>query len=97
MSMKECAETARALRIKRLRYQSWHRGCKETDMLLGLYCDHYLPGLGDDALDRYEAFLNEYDADIWAWVAYKEPCPKQEYQPLIIILQSIIPDSLKPA
>lgn len=96
MSMKECADDARTRRIKRLRYQSWHRGCKETDMLLGLYCDTYLSRLDDEELARYEAFLNEYDADIWAWVAYNEPAPKPEYAQLIKTLQSIIPDSVKP-
>ena len=70
-------------RRKRLRYQSWHRGCKETDLILGGYCDAHLATLDDATLDIFEALLEEDDADIWAWIVEKQPIPKQEYTPII--------------
>lgn len=70
-------------RLKRLRYQSWHRGCKETDVVLGNYCDAELAMLSDTELDLYEQLLNEDDWDIWQWVAYNTTPPNPEFLPLI--------------
>ena len=73
----------RDVRIKRLRYQSWHRGCKETDVVLGNYCDAHLEGLSDEELDLYEAFLEEDDYDIWQWIAYDKQPTNASYKELI--------------
>jgi len=55
-------------RLKRLRYRSWHRGCKETDLILGQFADKKLAGLAPEMLAIYERLLDENDADIWKWV-----------------------------
>lgn len=73
----------RDLWLKRLRYRSWHRGCKETDLVLGRYCDARIDALDEAALQRFEALLDEDDADIWAWLTDKTPCPKAEFNPLL--------------
>lgn len=73
----------RDLWLKRLRYRSWHRGCKETDLVLGRYCDARIETLDEAALSRFEAMLDEEDSDIWAWLTDKTPCPKPEYLPLL--------------
>ena len=77
----------RDLWLKRLRYRSWHRGCKETDLVLGRYCDAAIEGLSDADLHRFEALLDEDDADIWAWLTEKKPCPNPEFEPLLAILR----------
>jgi len=46
-----------AIRAKRLRYRSWHRGTKELDLLLGPYADQALPGGSPDELETFELFL----------------------------------------
>lgn len=46
-----------AIRAKRLRYRSWHRGTKELDLLLGPYADRALPGRDSATLDLYEQLL----------------------------------------
>lgn len=74
-------------RLKRLRYQSWHRGCKETDVILGNYCDQFLHTLSAEQIDLYEALLEEDDWDIWQWVAYGETPPKAKFIPLIETLR----------
>jgi antitoxin CptB len=89
MSIKECETMDRPTRIKRLRYQSWHRGCKETDWLLGNYCDKHLESLSDEDLAQFEAFLEEDDYDIWQWVAYGAKTAKPDYNRLIIQLQAM--------
>jgi antitoxin CptB len=79
----------RDLWLKRLTYRSWHRGCKETDLILGTYCDKNITTLGKAELERFEALLDEEDADIWAWLTGKTPCPKPEFAPLIAELQAL--------
>ena len=73
----------RELWLKRLTYRSLHRGCKETDLVLGTYCTRQLESLNDTELALFEAFLDEDDADIWAWLTEKKPCAKVEYAPLL--------------
>lgn len=77
----------RELWLKRLTYRSWHRGCKETDLVLGTYCAQKIEQLSDEELARFEAFLDEDDADIWNWLTEKTPCPSPEYAPLIDALR----------
>lgn len=66
-------------RVKRLYYQSWHRGCKETDLLLGRFADAILTRLDDHELDLYEALLNEHDSDIWHWYTGHTSLPPQHH------------------
>ncbi|MBI1275956.1 succinate dehydrogenase assembly factor 2 [bacterium] len=63
------------IRKKRIRYRSWHRGCKETDILLGHYCDQHIDAMDAQTLDAFEAVLNEEDADLYQWLTRKQPVP----------------------
>lgn len=66
----------REARIKRLMYQSWYRGCKETDRILGHFAKAHLAELNDDELDAFEAILEESDKDLFNWLTGKEPMPE---------------------
>lgn len=79
----------RDLWLKRLTYRSWHRGCKETDLVLGTYCAQHVEQLEDADLQLFEAFLDEDDAEIWAWLTEKKPCPNTAYAPLLSRLRSL--------
>jgi antitoxin CptB len=78
----------RELWLKRLTYRSWHRGCKETDLVLGTYCARNVASLDETKLALFEAFLDEDDSEIWAWLTEKTPCPKAEYAPLLAELRA---------
>lgn len=65
-------QTDHAIRLKRLRFRSWHRGCKETDLILGHFCDALLEQLSPSELDDFEHMLEESDADIWDWITGKQ-------------------------
>jgi antitoxin CptB len=73
--------------LNRLRYRSNHRGCKETDVVLGQYCASYLETLSDEDLHLFEAFLEEDDSDIWAWLVEKTPCPHAQYAALLTCMR----------
>lgn len=55
-------------RIKRLKYQSWYRGCKEADILLGNFARAELDSLNDTQLDEFERLLGENDVDMFRWL-----------------------------
>ena len=75
------------IRLKRLRYRSWHRGCKETDLVLGHFSEKALAGLSPELLTIYEQLLDEDDANIWDWLTGKTAPERDEYLPLIETLK----------
>ena len=66
---------SRLNKLKRLQYQSAHRGCKETDMILGRFAEKYLKDFNDEEVNLYEEFIAQDDWDIYAWVTEKKPLP----------------------
>lgn len=62
-------------RLKRLKIQSWRRGTKEMDMVLGPYSDTELVTLDEAQITLYDALLNENDLDLYQWVTGQEPTP----------------------
>lgn len=84
--MKKPLTDAHETRLKRLRYRSWHRGCKETDLVLGVFADTHLPMLDAPMVEIYERLLDENDADIWQWLtAHGAPA---EYAPLLAMMKN---------
>lgn len=71
------------VRLRRIRYRSWHRGCKETDEVLGNFADKALYQLDSDTeLDLYEELLDEQDANIWDWLTNKIDLANGKYESL---------------
>ena len=75
-------------RIKKLRYQSWHRGWKETDILLGNFADKNLESFTEQEIDIYEKLIEESDADIWDWLVGKEPVDNPAYTEILQKIRS---------
>ena len=65
------------IRRKRLSFRSWHRGTRESDLILGRFADSHLAGFDEAQLDRYEALLNCADADIFDWVSGRAAPPSE--------------------
>jgi antitoxin CptB len=63
------------IRRKRLLFRSWHRGTRESDLILGRFADAHIDGLNEAQLDRYEALLDCADADIFDWVSGRAAPP----------------------
>ena len=70
-------------RLKRLMYRSWHRGCKETDIVLGNFAERFLSAMPAEELDVWELLLEENDVDIWDWLTEKSPPARAEYAGLL--------------
>lgn len=67
---------------KKMLYNSWHRGCKETDLLLGNFAREYLEQFSDEELMLYKVLLDEDDWDIFNWMTGKEPLPARLHNPV---------------
>jgi len=62
-------------RVKRILYQSWYRGCKETDRILGWFSRLYIDQFSGDDLDMFEAIMAEDDKNLFNWISGAEPLP----------------------
>ncbi len=78
------------LRRKKILFRSLHRGCKETDLLLGEFATRHLESLNATELSLFEALLDEADWDIWHAVATSESTAlPPQYAPLIAKLRDV--------
>lgn len=64
--------------LKKLIYQSWHRGTRENDLLLGSFADAILPTLCEVDLDAYQKMLHHEDVDLFAWITGQRSIPDNE-------------------
>jgi len=60
---------------KKLLYQSNHRGCKETDVLLGNFANNFLYQMTNSELEDYAMILEQTDSDIVDWIMGKAEVP----------------------
>jgi antitoxin CptB len=64
-----------AIRRKRLKYRSQHRGTKELDLLLGHFAAERLDALDPGQIDRFEALLEAPSPLVYAWVIGQDAPP----------------------
>ena len=68
-------DTAAENRRKKLKFQAWHRGFKEIDLILGPFADESLGMMSDDELDAFEELLNVPDHDLYDWICQRSSPP----------------------
>lgn len=69
-------------------YRSWHRGCKETDILLGDFAKSQLAEFSDQDLHDYEKILETNDNDIYDWISGRAIIPQHINARLIKKIQT---------
>jgi antitoxin CptB len=72
-----CSGDSKQVLIKTLLYRSLHRGCKETDILLGLFAKNKITNFSDEELKIYAQLVLEDDVFIYDWILQKVPTPDQ--------------------
>jgi antitoxin CptB len=75
--MTDTSLTDLAVRIRRLKFRSWHRGIKEMDLILGHFADTLLESLTPEQLGQYEALIEVEDTSLYNWVTGREPTPAE--------------------
>lgn len=68
---------------KKLLYKSLHRGCKETDLLLGRFAEKHLAEMSWAEMQEYDIILNQTDNDIVAWIMGHQKVPANMQSPLM--------------
>ncbi len=68
---------------KKLYFQSAHRGTKENDIMLTRFAQKYLDNMDAADMDLYNAFLNETDQDMYAWLVRGETDYPEKYADLV--------------
>jgi antitoxin CptB len=62
-------------RRKRLLFRAWHRGTRETDLLLGSFAEAHLAGFDAAQLERFERLLELDDPSLFDWIAGRAAPP----------------------
>lgn len=63
------------VRVRRLKFRSWHRGTREMDLLLGRFADAHADRFTPEQVALYEALLLENDPDLYGWATGAQPVP----------------------
>ncbi len=71
---------------KQVLYRSIHRGCKETDHIIGNFAKENIENFDKDKLLLFKEFIKEDDLLIYDWVLNKLPAYKK-YQDLVLEIQ----------
>lgn len=72
--------------LRELIHKSWHRGCKETDILLGYFARSTLKDMTPEFLETYALFIYEPDWDIYAWLTDEQKSP-EKYSEIVQTIQ----------
>ena len=81
---------------KRLHFRAWHRGTKESDLLLGRFADQNLAAMSLDDLADFEQILDRIDPELMDWLTGREPVPANLRTPVLDRLMAFEPAG-KPA
>jgi len=74
------------IRRKRLRFQCWHRGTKELDLLLGTFADRHLDEMNAAQLERMEALLEVPEPLLYSWIiGQAEPAPAFDHDVMTLL------------
>ena len=70
-------------RRRRLHFRAWHRGIRETDIIMGRFADAEIASFTLDDIIAFERVLEIPDHDILAWVTGAVPVPAESCSPML--------------
>lgn len=76
-------------RLRRLSFRAWHRGTKETDIILGSFVDSRLSQFSLDDVTWLERLMEEEDVSILSWIIGTEALPEIFDTPLMREMQKL--------
>ncbi|HLD76750.1 MAG TPA: succinate dehydrogenase assembly factor 2 [Rickettsiales bacterium] len=65
--------------VKEILYRSIHRGCKETDHLIGGFAKEKIEQLSDIELCVFKELISEDDLSVYDWILGKEKTPQKYF------------------
>ena len=68
---------------KRLRFQAWHRGTREMDLILGRFVDSCIGELDGEQLAALGILFDWPDPDLFAWIMGQADVPPVADTPIL--------------
>jgi antitoxin CptB len=62
------ADDALAVRRRKIKFRSWHRGMREVDLIMGRFADAFVDAMAPAELDAYERLMEMPDPELLGWV-----------------------------
>ena len=69
-------------RRRKILFRSWHRGMRETDLIMGRFADAEIAALSEGELDEFERLIEVIDRDLLSWITGEAPVPENYDTPL---------------
>ncbi len=60
---------------KKLLFRAWHRGMRETDILMGKFAEARLAGMSEAEIADFERLIDAPDPDILSWATGQSVVP----------------------
>ena len=70
-------------RRRRLQFRAWHRGTKETDLMVGAFVARHIADFTEAELDDLEQVMELLDVDLADWLSGRRPIPAEFASPML--------------
>jgi antitoxin CptB len=77
------ADDELAVRRRKLKFRSWHRGMREMDLIMGRFADACVDAMGPAELDDYERLMEAPDPELFSCVLGDDPLPADLDSPML--------------
>jgi antitoxin CptB len=72
-----------AVRRRKLKFRSWHRGMREMDLIMGRFADACVDAMEPAELDDYERLMEVPDPELFGWVLSDDSPPADLDSPML--------------
>jgi antitoxin CptB len=62
-------------RRRKILFRAWHRGMRETDLIMGRFADAEIGNLSEAELDVFEGLIEVLDRDLLSWITGEAGVP----------------------
>ncbi|CAN7203987.1 succinate dehydrogenase assembly factor 2 [Bosea sp. LjRoot90] len=63
-------------RRRKILFRAWHRGMRETDLIMGRFADAQIGTLSEAELDEFERLIEVLDRDLLSWITGEAQVPE---------------------
>ena len=81
--MTDDREDALAIRRRKLKFRSWHRGMREMDLIMGRFADAFVDRMAPAELDEFEQLIEVPDPELMGWIMDGLPPPVAHDTPML--------------
>jgi antitoxin CptB len=81
--MTDDREDALAIRRRKVKFRSWHRGMREMDLIMGRFADAFVDRMAPAELDEFEQLIEVPDPELMSWIMGGLPPPAAHDTPML--------------